>query len=99
MKIRQQIVRLAKEDVLEIGVGPGVNFPPCDCAQTTKVTALEPNPGMIRLAENRLDQTKLNVEFIGLPGERSPLGSTSIDTIVSTFTMQTIPGIAMPFER
>ena len=92
-KIRQQIVRLAEGDVLEIGVGPGVNFPHYDCAQTTKVYALEPNPGMIRLAENRLDQTKLNVEFIGLPGERIPLGSSSIDTIVSTFTMCTIPGI------
>src|SRR5262249_33025551 len=50
--------------------------------------------GMIRLAERKLQRTKLNVEFIDLPGERIPLEDGAVDTVVSTFTLCTIPGIA-----
>ena len=49
-EIRERIVALAEGRVLEIGVGPGVNFVHYDPARVTKVYALEPNPGMIRLA-------------------------------------------------
>lgn len=58
-----------------------------------KLYALEPNPGMIRLAERQQLKTKLNIEFIGLPGERIPLEDGSVDTVVSTFTLCTITGI------
>lgn len=92
-EIRQRIVPLAKGNVLEIGVGPGVNFVHYDPARVTKVYALEPNAGMIPRAEEQLRRTPLNVEFLDLPGERIPLGDASVDTVVSTFTMCTIPGI------
>jgi SAM-dependent methyltransferase len=48
---------------------------------------------MIRLAESQQRKTKLNIEFIGLPGERIPLEDRSVDTVVSTFTLCTIAGI------
>ena len=48
---------------------------------------------MIRLAERQAHQTKLNIEFIDLPGERIPLDDGTVDTVVSTFTLCTIPGI------
>ncbi|PYV93712.1 MAG: hypothetical protein DMG05_00510 [Acidobacteria bacterium] len=46
-ELREQIVPLAKGQVLEIGVGPGGNFVHYDPAKVSKVYALEPNPGMI----------------------------------------------------
>ena len=52
-KIRQQVVPLAQGKVLEIGVGPGVNFVHYDPAKVSKVYALEPNPGMILRAEQQ----------------------------------------------
>ena len=48
--IRRRIVPLAQGSVLEIGVGPGVNFTHYDPARVTNVYALEPNPGMLRRA-------------------------------------------------
>jgi len=91
-EVRQRMIPLAQGEVLEIGVGPGVNFVLYDPRKVSKVYALEPNPGMIRLAEQR--RTELNVEFLDLPGERIPLGDGSVDTVVSTFTLCTIPGVA-----
>lgn len=91
--IRQRIVPLAQGTVLEIGVGPGVNFSHYDPMKVSKVFALEPNSGMIRRAEEQGRRTKLDIEFLGLPGERIPLAESSVDTVVSTFTLCTIPGV------
>ena len=54
---------------------------------------LNRNPGMAKLAKEESRRTQLNVEFLDLPGERIPLHDASVDTVVSTFTMCTIPGI------
>jgi len=93
-KIRQHIIPLAQGTVLEIGVGSGANFVYYDPTKVNKLYALEPNLGMIRLAEKQQRKTKLNIEFLGLPGERIPLEDDSIDTAVSTFTLCTIAIIA-----
>lgn len=87
------MVSLARGTVLEIGVGPGVNFAHYDPAAVSKLYALEPNPGMLRLAERKRRRHRLDIEFIDLPGERIPLPDGSVDTVVSTFTLCTIPGI------
>lgn len=92
-EVRQQVVALAQGKVLEIGVGPGVNFAHYDPAKISKLYALEPNPGMIRLAQNQRVQTKVDIQFLDLPGERIPLTDSSVDTVVSTFTLCTIPGV------
>ena len=92
-EIRQRIVPLAEGDVLEVGVGPGVNFVHYDPARVNKIYALEPNPGMLRRAEEQRRRTPLEIEFLDLPGERIPLPDASVDTVVSTFALCTIPGV------
>ena len=92
-EVRQRIIPLAQGTVLEIGVGPGVNFVHYDPSRVSRVYALEPNPGMIRLAEQHRRQTDLKIEFLDLPGERIPLEDRSVDTVVSTFTLCTIRGV------
>jgi hypothetical protein len=91
--IRRRIVPLAQGNVLEIGVGPGVNFTHYDPARVSKVYAHEPNPGMLRRADEQRLRTEVKIEFLDLPGERIPLGDASVDTVVSTFTLCTIPGV------
>ena len=92
-ELRRQLVPLAYGTVLEIGVGPGANFPHYEAARVTKLYALEPNRGMIELARPRVPST-LAVEFIDLPGERIPLPDASVDTVVSTFTLCTLEDTA-----
>lgn len=93
-KIRERLIPSATRIVLEIGFGTGANLIHYNPAGITKLYALEPNAGMIRFAEQKLRHTQLNVEFLDLPGERIPLNDETVDTVVSTFTLCTIPGIA-----
>ena len=93
-KVRGQIILLAQGNVLEIGVGSGANFIHYDATKVNKLYALEPNLGMIRLARKRQRRTKLKIEYLDLPGEQIPLEDETIETVVSTFTLCTIPNIA-----
>lgn len=97
--IRQQLVPSAWGNVLEIGVGSGFNFDYYDAGKVNKLYALEPNPGMVLLSTRRLKGMNLNVEFINLGGEGLPLGDNSIDTVVSTFTLGSIPEIDKAVEE
>ena len=97
-EIRRRIVPLAQGNVLEIGVGPGVNFVHYDPAKVVRIYALEPNPGMLRRAEEQRRRTQLDVEFLDLPGECIPLPDASVDTVVSTFTLCTIPDVVAAIQ-
>jgi ubiquinone/menaquinone biosynthesis C-methylase UbiE len=92
-KIRQQIIPRAQGTVLEIGVGSGINLIYYHLSNIRQLYSLEPNPGMRRLVDRQPQRTNLKVEFLDLPGERIPLDNHTIDTVVSTFTLCTIPGI------
>jgi ubiquinone/menaquinone biosynthesis C-methylase UbiE len=94
LEVRRRVIPLAQGEVLEIGTGTGASFVHYDPVRVHKLYALEPNPGMIRLAERRRWRTGLDIEFLDLPGERIPLMDGTIDTIVSTFTLCTIPSVA-----
>ena len=98
-RVRERLVPLTQGIALEIGVGPGVNFVHYDRARVNKLYALEPNPGMIRFAERQRRQTELKVEFLDLSGERIPLADSSIDTVVTTFTLGTIPDVGKAIEE
>jgi ubiquinone/menaquinone biosynthesis C-methylase UbiE len=91
MKQREKVVPLAEGEVLEIGVGSGLNFPYYDPDKVQKVWGLEPSEGMRQLARKQLEGSKLEVEMIDLPGEEIPLDANSVDTVLVTYTLCTIP--------
>jgi ubiquinone/menaquinone biosynthesis C-methylase UbiE len=97
-EVRKRLIPRATGIVLEIGVGPGVNFAHYDATRVRRLYALEPNPGMVRYAERERAGTGLDVSFLDLPGERIPLPDAAVDTVVSTFTLCTIPGVVDALE-
>ena len=97
-KQREKIVPLAEGDVLEIGIGSGLNLPHYDPQKVRKIWGLEPSVGMRRLAEKNLEGMNLDLEFIDLPGEEIPLEANSVDTVLVTYTLCTIPDAATALE-
>jgi ubiquinone/menaquinone biosynthesis C-methylase UbiE len=91
MKLRSQVVPHARGVVLEVGMGPGINLELYDPSQVSLVYGLEPSEGMRRRAEPKLKAAEVRVEWLGLPGEQIPLPDESVDTVLLTFTLCTIP--------
>lgn len=94
MKQRQKVVPLALGRVLEIGIGSGLNLALYDAAKVTKVWGLDPSPEMIHIAQRAARSTSIEVEFIGLPSHEIPLEDNSVDTVLLTYTLCTIPDVA-----
>jgi ubiquinone/menaquinone biosynthesis C-methylase UbiE len=90
-KQREKIVPLAEGEVLEIGFGSGLNLPFYDAQKVQKIWGLEPSEGMRRKARPMVEASGLNVEFIDLPGESIPLEANSVDTVLVTYSLCTIP--------
>lgn len=88
---RQKIVPRAYGDVLEVGFGGGLNLPHYDADKVRRIFGLEPSAGMRRSAARNIEASALDVELIDLPGEQIPLDDNSVDSIVVTYTLCTIP--------
>lgn len=90
---RQKVVPQASGRVLEIGIGSGLNLAFYDRGRVTKLWGLEPSEELRRVASERARAAGMEVEFLGLPGEQIPLDAASVDTVVTTYTLCTIPGV------
>ncbi len=90
---RKKVVPLAKGRVLEIGIGSGLNFPHYDSSNVDYVWGLDPSPQMRKMAERRMNDLPFEVEFIGLSGEEIPLETNSVNTVLVTYTLCTIPDV------
>lgn len=91
MRQREKVVPLAHGRVLEVGVGTGLNFPYYDASKVSKVWGLDPSPRMTRMAQEAARGMPFDVDFIGLPGDEIPLEDGSVDTVLVTYTLCTIP--------
>ena len=88
---REKVVPRARGVVLEIGIGTGLNLPFYNGAAVERLVGLDPSEASWALAAERGRGLPFPVEFIGLPGEEIPLPENSVDTIVMTFSLCTIP--------
>jgi ubiquinone/menaquinone biosynthesis C-methylase UbiE len=78
--------------VLEIGFGTGLNlhhYP----ADVTEILAVEPSESAMRLAQPREAAASAPVERIGRDGARLALPDGSVDCVLSTYTLCTIPAV------
>ncbi|SEA11509.1 class I SAM-dependent methyltransferase [Microbulbifer marinus] len=90
-KQRQLVVPQARGRVLEVGFGSGLNLPFYDTDKVEFVWGLEPSAGMRRRARDNVRKSPLEVRWLDLPSEEIPLEDDSVDTVLLTYTLCTIP--------
>lgn len=72
-------------------MGSGLNLPHYDPRRVELVWGLEPSAGMRRKARRGIADAPFEVRWLDLPGEEIPLETDSVDTVVLTYTLCTIP--------
>ena len=87
---RTRVIGAAQGRVLEFGVGSGLNLPLYG-AGVTSVTGIEPSPTLLRIARDRAAGAIVPIELVEASAEILPINIASIDSVVTTWTLCTIP--------
>jgi len=89
---RQRVVSAAAGRVLEIGIGSGLNMPFYG-AGVTEVIGLDPSAQLLAMAQ-RVVRPGIPIDFIEGSAESIPLENASVDTVLTTWTLCSIPDAA-----
>jgi ubiquinone/menaquinone biosynthesis C-methylase UbiE len=90
VRMRKTALAPARGRVLEIGFGTGLNVPHYP-STVTHLVGVDPNPGVERLARQRLGAAPMASEFALGPGDnRLPYDDGTFDTVVTTFVLCTV---------
>ena len=88
--MRQRMIPGARGRVLEIGIGSGHNLP-FYTSEETAVSGLEPSPKLLAMARKAAARVVTTVELVDENAEAMPFEDRSFDTVVSTWTLCSIP--------
>ena len=88
---RKKIIPNAKGKVLEIGIGPGSNLKHYDNSKVTSILGIDPSKELNKIAKNRAEKYNLNIEFLIESASNLSVDNNSIDTVVSTYALCSIP--------
>ena len=91
-KLRSELLSDVGGEVLEIGFGTGLNLAHYP-SSVRKITTVDPSPGMNRLAQRRVTESGIEVDQRTLGGEELPFGDETFDSVVSTWTLCSIPEV------
>ena len=90
--IRARVAAALDGDVLEVGFGSGLNVPHYPAA-VTRVRAVDPATIGRKLAAQRVAASVAAVEYVDLDGEALSQASGSIDHVLATWTLCSIPDV------
>ena len=92
---RDKIVPLAEGVVLDVGIGSGLNIPFYNKSKINYLYGLDPSKELLDIAKSIAKENQLEVNFLQCSAESIPLPDKSIDTVLITYTMCTIPDVAL----
>src|SRR4051812_21428926 len=89
---RKRVLADVGGEVLEIGFGTGLNLAHYP-QHVRRITTVDPNPGMNKLARRRAAESEIEVDHRTLSGEELPFDAGRFDCVVSTWTLCSIPDV------
>jgi ubiquinone/menaquinone biosynthesis C-methylase UbiE len=87
---RARVAAGLEGEVLEIGFGSGLNIPYYP-AGLKRVWAVDPATAGRKLAAKRVAACPVPIEYLGADAQMLPVGDASVDHVLSTWTLCTIP--------
>ena len=87
---RARLIPRATGRVLEIGIGSGLNLPFYGPA-VERLHGIDPRRELWAFARQRLERVSFPVEFVEASAEQIPMDDRSVDTVVTTWTLCSIP--------
>ncbi len=90
---RAELLQHAQGKILEIGFGSGLNLPFYP-AHIGEIHTVEINGAMQQLAQKNIDRSSIKVNQHTLNAEQLPFANASFDTVVSTWTLCSIPNVS-----
>lgn len=91
-RYRRRTPALASGRVLEVGIGSGLNLPYYG-RDVTHVFGLEPSDFLRQQAAEAAQSAPFPVELLAAGAESIPLDTGSVDAVVSTWTLCSIPDL------
>ncbi len=88
---RRRVITAADGRVLEIGVGSGINLPLY--ASATHVVGLDPSARLLTMARAAAREGSRPIDLVEGTAEAIPLPDHSVDTVVTTWTLCSIPDL------
>jgi ubiquinone/menaquinone biosynthesis C-methylase UbiE len=95
---RRRVIAGAEGRVLEIGVGSGLNLPFYGPG-VREIVALDPVPGLLAMAEHSMTGSGRAVAFLRASAEAIPLDTASIDSVVTTWTLCSVPEVRLALHE
>jgi ubiquinone/menaquinone biosynthesis C-methylase UbiE len=96
--MRERVIGAAEGRVLEIGVGSGMNLP-FYRPPVREILALEPAPRLMTMARDKSPATSISISFLEASAEAIPLDQHSVDTVITTWTLCSIPQAAVALSE
>jgi ubiquinone/menaquinone biosynthesis C-methylase UbiE len=90
--MRARVASGLEDAVLEVGFGSGLNVPHYP-AGVERVLAVDPATVGRSLAAKRVAESRVPVDYVGLDGQDLPREDASIDHVLTTWTLCSIPDI------
>jgi ubiquinone/menaquinone biosynthesis C-methylase UbiE len=87
---RRRVIGAAEGRVLEIGIGSGLNLPSYG-ANATSLIGLDPSPRLLAKTREAAERIGPRVTLIEGSAEAIQLDAASVDTVVTTWTLCSIP--------
>jgi ubiquinone/menaquinone biosynthesis C-methylase UbiE len=99
MRQRERVIPMAQGRVLEVGIGSGLNLRYYRPERVTQLWGLDPCPTMRGRAERAARTVPIGVELLDLQDGQIPLEPGCVDTVVTTYTLCTIPETRSALEE
>ncbi|MEX1007349.1 MAG: class I SAM-dependent methyltransferase [Acidimicrobiia bacterium] len=91
-RLRARVASELDGEVLEVGFGSGRNVPHYPLT-VKRVRAVDPATVGRKLAAKRIAASPVPVEYVGLDGQDLPMDDASVDHVLTTWTLCTIPDV------